>query len=172
MGEQKSTAKQVAFMGMLLALALTLSYVEMIITPMLGLAPGVKLGLANVAGMYALFCLGYKEALTLSVLRSVFVFLMRGVTSFFMSVTGGLCSIAVMIVLHKLLKDKLSYITYSVLGAVTHNLAQLAMAGILLQTPLTYYGPVLLISGVIVGVLTGITLKTVMPALENLQKRL
>lgn len=165
-------AKQVAFMGMLLAVALTLSYLEMVVAPLLGLAPGIKLGLANVAGMYALFCLGPKQAITLSVLRSVFVLLLRGVNAFLLSLSGGLSAVLVSIILYRLFEKKLSYISYSVTGAVVHNLMQLFMAGVLLKTTIYYYGPVLIVAGIIVGVTTGLTLQAVMPAVEKIQEKL
>lgn len=170
--ERKSQAKKVSFMGLLLALALTLSFVEMSIAPLLAMPPGVKLGLANVVGMYALFSFGAKEAVLLTILRSTFVLLVRGVTSFMMSLSGGLCSIFLLILLVKVLKGKPNYTMLSMLGAVTHNMAQLVTMTLILKTPVFYYGPILLISGVLVGYGTGVVLKAVMPALQNIQNKM
>ena len=70
--------RRVALMGLLFALSVVLSFLEGTLTPLLGLPPGVKLGLANVVVMYALFFLGRGSAFTLVLLKSFFVLLTRG----------------------------------------------------------------------------------------------
>lgn len=82
--------------GLLFAVVLVLSAVEnqvQIPVP----APGVKLGLSNIAVMYALFFVGKKEALLLAVLKSVFVFVTRGAVASLLSLCGGVSSVAVMV---------------------------------------------------------------------------
>ena len=70
--------RRVALMGLLFALSVVLSFLEGTLTPLLGLPPGVKLGLANVVVMYALFFLGRGSAFTLVLLKSYCVLLTRG----------------------------------------------------------------------------------------------
>ena len=91
--------RRVALMGLLFALSVVLSFLEGTLTPLLGLPPGVKLGLANVVVMYALFFLGRGSAFTLVLLKSFFVLLTRGAMAGALSLGGGLLSLGVMAVL-------------------------------------------------------------------------
>ena len=160
------------YIALLFALAIVLMMVEGIIPPIPTLPPGVKLGLSNIVVMYSLFYLGKGPAFLVFFLKSFFVFLTRGPVAFFMSFSGGLLSIFVMILLLSLKKRKLSYIIISVCAAVAHNIGQLAAASIYMQSPAVYYySPVLVISGVFMGIVTGILLKVMMPAMERLQRK-
>ncbi len=166
----KRPAKKVAFLGLLFALALVLSFVESAI-PVSGFLPaGVKPGLSNIVTMYAVFFLGYGEAFSIAVLKSLFVFITRGATAAFLSVSGGVFSVLLMLLL-LLLKRKLSYLVISMFGSVAHNLAQLLAASVLLGSDALYYAPVLVVSGVLMGVLTGILLRAVLPALGRLREK-
>ena len=112
-------AKRVTVMAMCIALAMILSYVESQI-PSPGI-PGVKLGLANIVVIFALYKLGWKEAVGISLLRVLLVSLLFGhVASFFYSIAGAALSLAGMILLKK--TEKLSCVAVSVLGGVLHNL--------------------------------------------------
>ena len=93
---RNNKTRQVALSGLLFALAMALSFMESAITPLLGLIPGVKIGLANIVVMYALFFMGFPQALTLTVLKAFFVALTRGVTAGLLSLSGGLVSVLVM----------------------------------------------------------------------------
>ena len=161
-------AKYVALSGMLFALAMALSFLESVIAPMLGLAPGIKIGLANVVVMYALFFMGKRQALILALLKSFFVLLTRGAVAGLLSLSGGLLSLAVMVLL-SLLPWKPTYFILSVCGAVAHNMGQLTVASFLLSSVFTFgYAPVLLVSGLVMGGITSMSLKAVMPALNRL----
>ena len=82
----------IALSGLLFALAMALSFIEgTLVIP--GLLPGMKLGLANIVVMYALFFMGPKQALVLDVLKAFFVFLVSGWTAGFLSLCGGLLSL-------------------------------------------------------------------------------
>ena len=84
-----------ALSGLLFALAMALSFIEgTLVIP--GLAPGMKLGLANIVVMYALFFMGARQALYLDLLKALFVFLVSGWTAGFLSLCGGLLSLLVM----------------------------------------------------------------------------
>ncbi len=159
---------QVALMGMLFALALVLTWVEYLIPPLPMMPPGVKPGLSNIVVMYCLFYLGRRQAFTIVALKSVFVFLIRGGTSFLMSLTGGLCSTLVMMLLLLVTSEKVSYLVISIAGAITHNLGQLTVASFLLGTGFVVaYLPMLLISGVLMGYLTGTLLRVLTPAFQH-----
>ncbi len=166
----KRPAKKVAFLGLLFALALVLSVVEAAI-PVSGILPmGVKPGLSNIVTMYAVFYMGYGEAFSIAILKSLFVFITRGAVAALMSVSGGVFSVLVMFLL-LLPKRKLSYLVISVSGSIVHNLAQLTAASFLLGKDALYYTPVLVISGALMGVLTGLLLRSVLPALGRLRNR-
>lgn len=168
MKNTKDKTRRVALTGMLFALAIVLSLLEGTLTPLLGLPPGVKPGLANIVVMYALFFMGTKQALVLVVLKGLFVFLVRGASSGAMSLAGGVVSLCVMLVLLFATRKKASYLILSVAGAVSHNLGQLAMASLWLGTPLGLaYAPVLILSGIGMGVLTSLSLRALLPALEK-----
>jgi heptaprenyl diphosphate synthase len=164
--ENVSKTLYIAKMGLLLALTVVLSALENMIPIPLPL--GVKPGFSNIIIMFALMNIDTKSALTLNLLKSAFVFLTRGVTAFFLSLSGGLISFAVMALLYK--KTNSSLILLSVSGGISHNLAQLLAAAILLKsTSAFYYSPVLVLSGIAAGTATGIILKAVMPALMKIK---
>lgn len=164
----KGNIRRLVLTGLLFAAALVLSAVEDAIHMPL-LAPGVKLGLSNIIVMYSLIFLGKRNALSVAFLKSFFVFITRGYIAGMISLSGGLCSIAVMSLLLVIFKDKISYLIISISGSVFHNLGQLAAVS-LLYTNLLFlpHIPVLLISGVIAGAATSALLSVVLPALNRL----
>ena len=142
-------AREAAWTGMLFALAIALSYLESLVSPLLGLMPAIKLGLSNIVVMYALLFLRTRTALLLVVLKALFAFLTRGATAGFLSLCGGALSLAVMLVL--LLLPVSGYI-FCAGSALAHNLGQLAGAAVLLSSAMALgYAPVLLAAGLIVG---------------------
>jgi len=158
-----------ANLAMMLAVIIALSALEHMLPPLPFLPPGVRLGLSNIVTMYALFYMGRRYALILAVLKSGFVLLMRGVTAGLLSLAGGLCSIAVLILLTLACRQKISYLMLSVAGAITHNFAQIGVACVLLSTNLfLVYWPILLLSGVLMGTVTGSLLRVVMPLMRNI----
>lgn len=162
-------AQSITNTAMLFSLALVLSILEGLLPPLPYLPPGFKLGLSNVAVMYALFFLKKKQAFTIAVLKSAFVFFTRGAVSGALSLSGGIASLAVMIALSAAFKDKISYLMLSVCGAVCHNFGQLAAITLLmLNTYALWYAPVLLVAGVIMGCVTGTVLKAVMPVFKRI----
>lgn len=167
--KKESPARFIARIGMLTALSAALSFLEWLLPPVPGLPPGIKLGLANVVVMFTLFCCSVRDAFVLSVLKSVFVFLGRGWVAFTLSLTGSLLSVVVMVLLFHFLSKKKNYRLISVFGAVSHNIGQLCAAVFVLGTGgfLWYYFPVMLVSGVIMGLATGIVLHVVSPVLEK-----
>lgn len=147
--------KKTALLGMLTSLALIASYIETLI-PVPIPVPGVKLGLANLIILIVLKLYGAKEGLLLNILRILLAgFLFGSFSTILYSLAGGLLSFAVMGVL---LKTKLfSLIGVSIAGGVCHNLGQLLLAIVVLNSAaLLSYMPVLLISGLLTGLLIGI----------------
>ena len=154
---------EIALSGLLFALAMALSFLEgTLVIP--GLAPGMKLGLANIVVMYALFFMG-----VLDLLKALFVFLVSGGTAGFLSLCGGLLSLLVMWVLYYKLPFQPTWFILSVCGALAHNIGQLLGAGLILSSAMSlYYAPVMLVLGLIMGALTSLTLKAILPALGRL----
>lgn len=146
--------KRLVLLAMLTAVAMILSYVESLL-PSVGI-PGVKMGLANIAVIFALFRFGWKEAAALSLVRVVLVSLLfGGVGAMLYSLAGAVLSLAVMALLRRI--DRFSTVGISVAGGVAHNAGQILMAMLILQTKqLLGYLPVLAVSGIAGGVLTGL----------------
>jgi heptaprenyl diphosphate synthase len=132
--------------------------------------PGAKLGLANIATVIALYVFGPEMALEVTVLRCIVGGLLRGsVVGLFLSLSAGLASTLVMIVLYLVADRYLSIIGVSVAGAVTHNAAQLAAAYLLVQqAALFYYLPYLIIISVPTGLFVGFASRRVAFSLEGL----
>ena len=158
--------RKIARMGLLVALAMILSYVESLI-PAFVAVPGVKVGLANIVVIFALYTLGPVEALTVSLLRVILSsFLFGSVLSLLYSLSGALLSLGGMILMKKL--KIFSTTVVSVTGGVLHNVGQILVACLVLETDvLLYYLPVLILSGVITGAVIGIIASLVIKRLEN-----
>ena len=167
----KSVALRTALDGILAALALALAFLEGLLPDVAFLPPGAKLGLANVAVMFAVLAVGYADGFAIMLIKSSFVFFTRGIASFIMSVSGGAVSCVVMIIIvavSKKLNKEFSYIGISVICAVVHNIGQVAAASVYMSTNLmTSYLPLLIITGVASGFITGVVLRAVMPAILN-----
>lgn len=162
-------SKYIALMGLLLAVALALSSIENIFTSVLPL--GIRIGLANIVIMFAVIALDTKSAFILTILKSLFVFLTRGVTAFGMSICGGILSLVVILILYK--KVNPSILLLSILGAIAHNIGQLFLASLITQNISTLlYGFILIIGGFSAGICTGIVLKIIIPYAERIKDRI
>ena len=158
--------RKIARMGLLVALSMILSYVESLI-PAFVAVPGVKVGLANIVVIFALYTLAPIEALIVSLLRVILSsFLFGSVLSLLYSLSGALLSLGGMILMKKL--KIFSTTVVSVTGGVLHNVGQILVACLVLETDvLLYYLPVLILSGVITGAVIGIIASLVIKRLEN-----
>ncbi len=147
--------RRLTTLALLTAGAMILSYVESML-PSLGI-PGVKMGLANIAVIFALYRLGWKEALGISLVRVFMVSMLFGsMGALLYSLAGAALSLGVMALLKH--TDRFSETGVSVAGGVAHNAGQILVAIALLgNVRLVYYYPVLVLSGVAGGVLTGLT---------------
>lgn len=146
---------RIAYFGVFTALALIFSYVETLIPISFGM-PGVKLGLANLIIVIALYRLKLKEAYLLSVTRVLLSgFLFGNYFSIAYSLAGGIVSLSVMALLKKW--GGFSVAGISIAGGVSHNIGQLFVAMLVVETyQVTYYLPVLLMAGLLTGALIGI----------------
>lgn len=156
----KKTKKMVV-LGLLVAAALIIHVIEAQLPVLLPGAYGVKLGLANIISLFALLLFGWKEALTIVILRTTLGSIFGGsVSTFMFSFVGGILSNAVMILLYKFFKESLSVSVISICGAIFHNIGQLFVAAVVIKHFGIYvYLPVLLISGVVTGYFIGLATK-------------
>lgn len=150
------------------ALALIFSYVETLIPIQFGI-PGVKLGLANLIIVIALYRMKLSEAYLLSIVRVLLAgFIFGNYFSIIYSLAGGILSLTVMALLRK--KGGFSVIGISIAGGVFHNIGQLIVASVIVETfSVMYYVPVLLIAGLVTGLLIGIASDGMLKRLANLE---
>ena len=148
-------AKKVSLYGILVSLAFIASYIEVLI-PFNFHIPGMKLGLANIAVLIALYTGGTKAGITVSIIRIILVGLTFGNPySAIYGLSGGVISLAVMIALKK--TDFFGVMGVSMAGGVAHNLGQLLCAMILLKLPAVFtYLSYLMLVGTVTGALIGI----------------
>lgn len=146
--------KGIARMGMLVAVAFVLGYIESIIPISFGI-PGVKLGLANIVVVLCLYQCSVRQTVGIAFVRIVLSGLTFGSFSTMLySLAGGLLSLVLMLVLKK--TGKFSVYGVSIAGGVGHNVGQILVAICVLQTGLlVYYLPFLLLSGCIAGACIG-----------------
>ena len=162
--------KKVAYLGVLLAFALVLSYVESLIPFYFGI-PGVKLGLANLAVVLTLYLYGWREAILLNVMRVLLAGFMFG--NLFMilySLAGAVCSFCFMCLCKKL--GCFSVLGVSMVGGVFHNVGQIVVAIFVTKTAgVAYYLPVLLISGVVTGLCIGVLTREMLKYTGSMMKK-
>lgn len=162
---------KVAYFGVFAALAMIFSYVESLIPFQIGI-PGVKLGLANLIVVIALYKMGIKEAFFVSVIRIVLSgFLFANLFSIIYSLAGGIFSLAVM----AFLKSRRSFSVFgiSMAGGVAHNIGQIVVAMLVVETfSVAYYIPVLLVAGLATGFVIGIVANAMLKRLNRLELRI
>ncbi len=149
-------AKRLTAAALLTALALILFTVEAQI-PVPAPIPGLKLGLANIITVYAMFRLGPKDTLGILVVRILLGSIFAGTAmTLLFSLCGGLCCYLLMLPLRKLLTPRQLWVC-GALGAMAHNLGQsLAAAAVYKTFTVLIYLPVLLLSGILTGLFTGL----------------
>ena len=163
------SVKKLALCAILAALALGLSTLESLFPiSLLVPLPGVKLGLANIVTVFALYELGASEALGILVTRCLLGGLFSGTaTALLFSLLGGLCAMGVMILLRR--SKRLSVYGVSIGGAAAHNVGQIAAAVITLgNTMVVGYLPFLLAVALITGSLTGFVVSLLLRATAHL----
>ena len=150
----KKKIQRLATAGMLTAVMFIIGYVESLLPPFFSV-PGIKPGFANIPVMIALFMLDWRLASAMSFTRIILSgFTFTGMFACIYSLGGALLSITVMVIMKK--TGKFSVTGMSMAGAVAHNLGQIAVALIFVGKGVLYYFPVLVISGIAAGALTGV----------------
>ena len=149
------STRKITTMGLLLALALILSFVESQIPAFVAI-PGIKIGLANIVVVFCLYSMGFKEAVLVSLLRVLLSSLLFGsLATFAYSITGALLSVLVMALLKR--TKAFGVVAVSVSGAVMHNLGQILVAMMLMGwAAIVYYLPFLIFSAVGFGIVIGV----------------
>lgn len=148
--------KKLTTLALLTCVSLIIFVIESAIPPLVPIA-GIKLGLANIITLVVLLCFTPKDACLITIARITLASIFTGTAiSFLYSLFGATLSLATMIVLHKTFAGKFICLT-SIFGAITHNIGQLIAAVIMTATPgVIVYFPVLMISGIVTGLFTGL----------------
>ena len=147
--------RKLTTLGLCVALALILSYVESLLPPLMAV-PGVKVGLPNIVILFLLYRCGWKEAGCVSLIRLVLsAALFTGFVAFFFGLAGAVLSLLGSALLKK--SGRFSPLGVSAAGGVLHNLGQIALAALILDSGYVFaYLPVLLLSGTVAGALVGL----------------
>jgi len=147
--------KKLTTLGLAVALALILAYVESLLPPLVAV-PGVKVGLPNIVILFLLYRYGWKEAGTVSLVRLLLsAALFTGFAAFFYGLAGAILSLTGAALLKR--TDRFSPLGVSVAGGVLHNLGQIALAALILDSGYIFaYLPVLLLSGTLAGAVVGL----------------
>lgn len=160
--------RQITTMGMLVALAMVLGFVETLIPINLGI-PGMKLGLANIVVVIALFLFDIKTAVVVSILRIILIAMTFGnMSMMFYSIAGASLSLLSMIAISKI--KSFSLISISIIGGIMHNVGQIICAAFVVRTNGVFtYLPVLMIAGLVSGALIGIVAGLISVRLTNVK---
>ncbi|WP_347489893.1 Gx transporter family protein [Desulfoscipio sp. XC116] len=149
--------KRMVIIALFIAQATVLNIIEGFISLPIAV-PGVKLGLANIITLLALLILGWKDTFLIVTLRCLLAALYGGnPIGFLFSISGGLLSTLIMVLMWRYLNRQVNIVTISLVGATAHNIGQLFAAGLLMQDFRIYvYLPVLLVSALITGYIVGV----------------
>lgn len=161
--------KKIAVLGVLTGIALVLSYLEAILPPIYAAVPGIKVGLPNIVIILILYKFSTREAAVISFLRVVLVALLFGnAMTFAYSLAGAVLSLLVMALMKK--ADFFSPVGVSILGGVFHNIGQILVAIVLLNSTLIgYYMIILTITGTLAGVFVGLVGSILLKRLVNIK---
>ena len=166
---KRTYIKKITTGAILIALALALSLAERLlpigaVVPL----PGIRLGLANIVTMLALFYIGTSGALVILVSRCLIAALFSGITSLLFSLTGGLLALFVMLLVMQWMGRGFSVFGVSIAGAAAHNTGQILAASLLLGENLIFtYLPILLLTGIVTGIITAATAGLIFTKLEK-----
>ena len=149
----RKQTRYITRLALLSALALALSVLEGVFTPIL--PPGAKAGISNVVTMYAAAYLGLPSALFIVLVKAVFALVTRGVIAFGMSASGGVLSALTLFFLFRFAKRKMGALGISVLGAAVHNTAQGIFALCIFGKAMLAYLPILILLSLPAGTVTG-----------------
>lgn len=159
--------REITKIAILTSICVVISIIESYFTFIGDIIPGLKLGLANIVIIFALYKCGFKTALLVSLIRVLIVAILRtgfGI-NFFFSLSGALFSIIAMTIL---MKTKLSIIGVSIIGSIFHSIGQVLIGIIMLDNyNVIYYLPYLLIFSIPTGIIIGIITKKIINNTEK-----
>lgn len=162
--------KRLTRAALLTAAALIVFVIEAQIPPLVPV-PGVKMGLANIITVYAMFVLSPLDTLGILLCRIVLGNMFTGqAVSFIYSLAGGMCCYLIMLLMRRIVTEKQIWIC-SIVGAIAHNIGQIIAAAFVMGTwAILSYLPVLMISGIISGCFTGFCAQYVILRLGKIMK--
>lgn len=154
----KNGTKRITRLAFFAALALIMSVLESMLPPLFPLLPGAKMGLSNVVTLTAVIILGYADAAVVQLVRCLLSGIITGgLTGLLFSLPAGFVSLAAMILLYKFLFPKVSLMGISFIGAVLHNITQVGVACLYLESPqLIYMLPYYILAGIGAGFFVGL----------------
>jgi heptaprenyl diphosphate synthase len=174
MNEKNTSLKtrKLVFISVLVAQAMILSFIERMI-PVPFIAPGAKLGLANIITVTAVYMLTFKEAAAVVLLRIILTATTFGsLSSFLYSLSGGVLSLLVMASIVKVFRDEVSLVGVSISGAIAHNIGQLIVAAFVINSFLIItYLPILLIIAIPTGIFVGFVARFLINYLNRINFR-
>ncbi len=170
--------KHIIILANLVAVSAIFSYIDKVVSQsLLPFLPTAKIGLANIVILVGVYQFDFKDGLIMSILKSTIVGLMLGgITTFIISLTASLLSFLGMYTFHKILKDKVSAISISVIGGFLHIIAQLFVVFLLskgeIGESILFYGAIMIFISLITSILIGFTYHKLIPFFENLESSL
>lgn len=164
--------RKLAFSAVLVSIMLVLGYLESFLP--VSPVPGIKLGLSNSVLIISLYWLGVPVSFQIMIVKNVLLGLLLGNPMMIAySLSGGILSLALMSLLYK--RNGITQIGVGIMGGVMHNIGQVALAMVILQTPsLIFYLGLLMPAGAVMGFITGTAAKTLarhLPPLKVLDTR-
>lgn len=160
--------KDITTISALTAMSVVIGILESLITPVGDILPGLKLGLANVIIVFALYKYNFSKALMISIIRVFIVALLRSGFgfNFFFSLGGALFSIIVMALAKK---THLSLIGVSILGSISHSIGQVLIGMLILKNSnIIYYLPYLTLFSIPTGIIIGVIAKKLINNTKNI----
>lgn len=165
---KKNRARHLARLGLFCALAIALSALESVFTPLL--PPGAKAGLSNIIVMLATMSVGLPSALAIVLVKALFALVTRGVVASLLSLAGGVASAVLLWLLFRY-GNALGLFGISILGALCHNVAQLSVSVLLYGGAILAYAPILVFLSVPGGVITASLLRAAEAIFGRVRKK-
>ena len=166
--KRKTNTKRLVLLALTASVAMVLSAIEMQI-PAFTTIPGVKVGFANIAVIFALYRFGAKEAITISLVRIFTISILFGnASTLIYSLAGAALSFTAMILLKRF--TSLSTVSVSVAGGLFHNIGQIITACLIMETAaIAFELPWLILSGTIAGIAVGVAASTLIRAIGKIK---
>lgn len=164
----KLRIKKLTLVAILISVGMVLGVVEARI-PVFNIFPGAKIGISNIVNLLGVYLLNPLGAVLIAITKSFFVSIFIGApSSFLYSGTGALFSTGVMLLAKKLLKDKISAVGVSILGALVFNFAQCLVAAIVVNNMyILGYLPFLWFISAFSGLITGSIANGILGVIRN-----